>query len=161
MTKYLSIILVIFLASCQQNVRPDRDNRAETTAEEGIYGEKIMPEGAVTELDYDMLFEEAEMAEFKVAGHIAASCKYSGCWMDIELSDGEVIHVTFLDESFTIPLDASGKDVIAGGIVSRKMIPVETLQNYAREDGKSDEEIAAITEPAFAYKFIAKGVIIE
>ena len=35
------------------------------------------------------------------------------------------------------------------------------LKNYAREDGKSEEEIAAITEPVYAYEFIANGVLIE
>jgi hypothetical protein len=81
--------------------------------------------------------------------------------MNVDMGNGETIHVTFLDESFTIPLDAAGKNVVAQGVAIRELIPVETLQNYAREDGKTEEEVAAITEPVYAYEFIASGVLIE
>ena len=96
-----------------------------------------------------------------ISGKISASCKHTGCWMDLDMGNNETIHVTFENESFTIPLDAAGKNAIAEGIAIRELIPVETLRNYAREDGKSDEEVAAITAPAFTYEFIAKGVLIE
>lgn len=81
--------------------------------------------------------------------------------MDLDMGNGETVHVTFLDESFTIPLDAAGKNAVAEGMAIRELIPVETLQNYAREEGKSKEEVDAITEPVYAYEFIAKGVLIE
>lgn len=80
--------------------------------------------------------------------------------MELDLGNGSAIHVTFRDESFTIPLDAAGKKAVAEGMAYRQLIPVETLQDYAREDGKTDEEIAAITEPEWEYEFVADGVII-
>jgi len=81
--------------------------------------------------------------------------------MDLDMGNNETVHVTFLDESFTIPLDAAGKNAIAQGVAIRELIPVEALQNFAREDGKSQAEVAAITEPVYAYEFIAAGVLIE
>jgi hypothetical protein len=38
---------------------------------------------------------------------------------------------------------------------------VETLRHYAEDEGKSKEEIAAITEPVTEYTFEAVGVIIR
>ena len=81
--------------------------------------------------------------------------------MDIDMGNGSAVHITFKDEKFTIPLDAAGKKSIAQGIAIRELIPLETLKNYAREDGKSEEEVALITEPAWNYEMIAEGVLIE
>jgi hypothetical protein len=38
---------------------------------------------------------------------------------------------------------------------------VETLKLYAKDDGKTEEEIKAITEPGKSYTFVARGVIIS
>jgi hypothetical protein len=81
--------------------------------------------------------------------------------MDMDMGNKEHLHVTFQDEKFTIPLDAAGKHAIAQGVAIRQLIPVETLRNYAREDGKSEEEVAMITEPVWSYEMVATGVLIE
>ena len=81
--------------------------------------------------------------------------------MDLDMGNKETVHVTFKDEAFTIPLDAAGKHAVAQGIAIRELIPVETLKNYAREEGKNEEEIAKITEPEWTYEMIATGVLIE
>lgn len=161
MKKYLFMMLVAALGACHQHAGHQHAAKPAEEAAEGNFGEAITPEGAATELDYAVMFTDADMAEFKITGDIAAACQHSGCWMDVTLADGETVHVTFLDDGFTIPLDAAGKTAVAEGTVFRRVVPVETLQNYAREDGKSEEEIAAITEPSYAYRFIAKGVIIQ
>lgn len=107
------------------------------------------------------MFSEKDTIELTISGNISASCKHSGCWMDLDMGNDRSVHVTFKDEGFTIPLDAAGKDAIAQGIAVREQISVETLRNYARDDGKSEEEIALITEPEWIYEFIATGVLIE
>lgn len=161
MGKYITMLLVVLLASCHQHTRHSHEAPVKDIPSSGNFGELITQEGALDQPDYAVIFEEAETAGFKIAGTIEASCIHSGCWMDIALADGETVHITFLDDAFTIPLDAAGKNAIAEGTVYRTLVPVETLQNYAREDGKSEEEIAAITEPGYAYRFIAHGVIIS
>jgi hypothetical protein len=127
----------------------------------GSFGEEFPADSSIPASDLISLLNEEDTVEAIVTGHIHASCKHSGCWMDISLDNDKVVHVTFKEDEFIIPLDAAGKNAIVKGVGFREMIPVETLQNYAREDGKSEEEIAAITEPGWKYEFIATGVVIE
>ena len=73
--------------------------------------------------------------------------------------DGEVF-VKFKDYEFFMPLDLAGGTVIAKGFVSKELTTVEELRHYAEDEGKSKEEIAAITEPKEEYKMMASGVVI-
>ena len=127
----------------------------------GNFGSKIDPQGAIGLADLPALFTTSDTVKVTVAAVISSSCKHSGCWMDLDMGNGQTVHVTFEDESFTIPLDAAGKNAIAEGIAIRELIPVETLRNYAADDGKTKEEIALITEPVFTYEFVATGVYID
>jgi hypothetical protein len=161
--RYFSFILVILVAvACQNATQQPAQHQTETAmASTGNFGTSVTHDEAVAADRIKDLFTSGDTVSVKVFGHISASCKHSGCWMDLDLGNGDALHVTFKDESFTVPLDAAGKNAIAEGIAIRELIPVEKLKNFAREDGKSEEEIAAITEPVYAYEFIANGVLIE
>jgi hypothetical protein len=84
----------------------------------------------------------------------------SGCWMDLAMDDDEIIHVTFKDDSFLLPKDAAGKTAIIEGVATYEEIPVDMLKHMAEDEGKTQEEIDAITEPKLEYTFVAKGVIL-
>ena len=164
--KKLSIIAVLFLLAvtfgCQQHQKTPQDTTEEVTLPEtGTFGEAFVTEGSIPASEVVPLLGETDSTEAILTGHIVSSCQHTGCWMDLDMGGQESIHVTFKDDDFTIPLDAAGKNAIVKGIAYREMIPVETLQNYAREDGLSEEEVAAINEPAWEYNFIATGVVIE
>jgi hypothetical protein len=92
---------------------------------------------------------------------IVSNCQTSGCWMDLDVGNQEVVKVTFKDYGFFIPLDSKGKTATIEGFAKKEIIPVDMLKHYAEDDGKSQEEIDAITEPQMAYTFEAIGVIIE
>jgi len=160
--KYFSIFFLLLMAvACQNAPQQTTHQKADKNLPStGNFGKEVNFDQAVAAEQVPELFTTSDTIAAAVTGHISASCKHSGCWMDLDIGNGETMHVTFLDESFTIPLDAAGKDAVAEGTVIRELIPVETLQNYAREEGKSDEEIASITEPVYAYEFIARGVLI-
>ncbi|MEN0048567.1 MAG: DUF4920 domain-containing protein, partial [Bacteroidota bacterium] len=66
----------------------------------------------------------------------------------------------FKDYGFFVPKDISGRQVIMEGYAYREVTPVEELRHYAKDDGMSEEEIAAITEPEEEFKFMASGVIL-
>jgi hypothetical protein len=160
--KYLSLILLILIAAaCGQTPKPTAGAESEKTGNStGNFGNEVVTAGAIPANEIAGVFTDIDTTGITISGNITASCKHSGCWMNVDMGNGETIHVTFLDESFTIPLDAAGKNVVAQGVAIRELIPAETLQNYAREDGKTEEEVAAITEPVYAYEFIASGVLI-
>jgi hypothetical protein len=160
--KYLSLILLMLVAvSCTQTQQHSGKTGEVAKTSTGNFGNEFPVTNTVPATQVIGLFTGSDTAAITISGKIAASCKHSGCWMDLDMGNGETIHVTFRDEAFTIPLDAAGKNAVAEGIAVRELIPVETLQNYAREEGKSDEEVAAIIKPVYAYEFIADGVLIE
>ncbi|MBW6460941.1 MAG: DUF4920 domain-containing protein [Bacteroidales bacterium] len=156
------ILLLGILAACTGAPRTaEQAEVQEPLPSTGAFGMEVNIDEAIDASAVADYFADSDTLALTVSGGIAASCKYSGCWMDIDMGNGETIHVTFLDDDFSIPLDASGKYAIAKGTVIRRMIPVETLQNFARDEGQREEDIALITEPAWAYKMIATVVIIE
>jgi hypothetical protein len=104
------------------------------------------------------MLEKENPVEAKLKGKIVQSCTHMGCWMDIDLGSDQTVHVTFTDDAFTIPLDAAGMTAIFKGTGSKEKVSVELLKAYAKDEGKSKEEIDAITEPGWEYSFIASGV---
>jgi hypothetical protein len=66
--------------------------------------------------------------------------------------------VTFKDYGFFVPLESGGKTALMKGIAYYDTISVEMLKHYAEDAGKSEEEIALITEPELAISFEASGV---
>jgi len=158
---FLLALLVLSLASCQQTTQQATQLQKDKVPSTGNFGQPASAQNAVAASQIMTLFTNSDTVEVTLTGNIAASCKHSGCWMDLDMGNKETVHVTFKDEAFTIPLDAAGKHAVAQGIAIRELIPVETLKNYAREEGKNEEEIAKITEPEWTYEMIATGVLIE
>ena len=74
----------------------------------------------------------------------------------------EPMHVTFKDYGFFVPKEGmEDKEAIFEGIAFVDTLSVDMLRHYAEDEGKSQEEIDAITEPELAYTFEAIGVIID
>ena len=56
--------------------------------------------------------------------------------------------------------DVARSDVVLDGEAQLKETSVKQLQHYAKDAGKSKEEIAKITEPKKEVIFVAKGVLV-
>jgi hypothetical protein len=102
-----------------------------------------------------------DVMEVKVTGTVESVCQVKGCWMTVKLADGETMRVMFKDYGFFVPKDIAGKTVVFDGEAQKKIVPVEHLQHYALDAGKSKEEIAKITEAKSELTFIATGVIVK
>jgi hypothetical protein len=167
--KKLFVIPVLALAvACQNQPKADEhahDDHANEKVEEtgpvmAHFGAEINADGAV---EMAMLSEKlgtSDSVNIKVAGTINEVCQAKGCWMTLNNGD-EAMRVTFRDYGFFVPKDASGKEVIAEGTVYMDTTSVADLQHYAQDAGKSEEEIAMITEPEVSMTFVADGVIIK
>ena len=97
----------------------------------------------------------------KVTGTVESVCQVKGCWMKVKMDNGETMRVMFRDYAFFVPKDIAGKTVVFEGDAQMKTVPVEHLQHYAKDAGKSDDEIARITESKKEMTFIADGVLIK
>jgi hypothetical protein len=160
--KYLYLILsMVIIMGCQSSGEKKEAASNTETEENGIYGDKISGENPISGAELVQMLQEQDSVWVTFQSGIVTNCQHSGCWMDLDLGNEEVIKVTFKDYAFFIPLDSKGKTATVEGFAKREIIPVDILKHYAEDDGASQEEIDAITEPELAYTFEAIGVIID
>ena len=104
---------------------------------------------------------ETGLSKTKLEGTIIQTCPKKGCWMSLATAS-DTLFVRFRDYGFFVPTDSvSGKVAVIEGDLFLDTITVEMRKHYAEDAGKSEEEIAAITEPEYDINFIADGVIIK
>jgi hypothetical protein len=156
----LAVALGLTVAACNPGTENVSEDVVENTPTLEYFGEEISWDGAEDVASLLNLNEEAP-SEVKVRGVITEVCQMKGCWMTLDLGNGETMRVTFKDYGFFVPKDAAGREVVIEGIPSMKMTDVETLRHYAEDAGKSEEELAAITEGKNQLSFEAKGVVIK
>jgi len=87
-------------------------------------------------------------------------CKVKGCWMLVELPEGEQAMVRFKDYEFFMPIDILDKKVVLNGLAYVEEMSVDDQRHYAKDAGKSVEEINQITTPRRTFSFEATGVLI-
>lgn len=88
-------------------------------------------------------------------------CKKKGCWMDVALGKDQKSFVKFKDYGFFVPLNADNSDAIIRGKAFIDEVSVADLKHYAKDGGKSQEEIDKIISPKVTYAFQADGVLIK
>lgn len=130
------------------------------SATKGVtYGAGTTAEGYIPVADIDKKMENDKF-NGKVSAKVVEVCQEKGCWMKVEKSNGETMMVKFKDYKFFMPKDIVGKEVVLDGEASIKEVPVKQLQHYAKDAGKSEEEIKKIKEPKKELQFVAKGVLV-
>ena len=169
MKRVLNYILLTFFIvsvfSCVSNENKTQEEHhtgaVKPTSSTGNFGEIIDEENALAVAELPAMLAETETVNVKLTGNIESVCQMSGCWMDLDLENGETVHVTFKDDAFLLPKDAAGKVAVIEGKAQREELSVDYLKHLAADDGKTQEEIDAITEPSMEYTFVASGVIIK
>lgn len=163
-TLIYSLIIALIGFACKQ--KTDEVTEPTSQAEKiesaaGKFGADINDAGVFTLAELVTELESKNEFEGKVVGEIKEVCSKKGCWMTIDLPNGQSMRVTFKDYGFFVPLNSSGYPVIIEGIATKKVTDVATLRHYAEDAGKSKEEIEKITESKQEYAFEAVGVIIK
>ena len=164
--KHFNILIGVLavLVSCQSVEKKNKNE--ETTAETVAYdsfGAEIQAEGAKSVMEMLAFYENlasADSVNTKFTATVTEVCQTKGCWMKLQL-DGEEAMVRFKDYAFFMPMDIAGREVIVDGKAFVDMMSVDDQRHYAEDEGKSAEEIAAITEPKKTYSFEASGVLIK
>ena len=95
----------------------------------------------------------------QVTGTIAKVCQTEGCWFVYKANDNNVM--VWFNHEFTIDKNLKEKEAITQGEFYRDTTSVEELQEFAKDDGKSKEEIEKISEPKIEVKYRATGVKIK
>lgn len=126
------------------------------------YGEKVTTDGAVGINDVAKKLEggSPEFNNVKIKAKVVDVCSKKGCWITLQLDNGETAMVKMKDYGFFVPLAAKGKTVVIDGNVSLKTTSVAELKHYAEDAKKTKEEIDAITKPENEVRVLAKGIVI-
>ena len=158
----ITIIVIGLLFGCNSGtVKQQQTTEATDKDKNGYFGEQISVVNLVSGEKVVTMLGEQDSIWVSMKSNIVSNCQKSGCWMDLDVGNEDVIKVTFKDYAFFVPLDSEGKTATVEGFAKKELIPVDMLKHYAEDEGKSQEEIDAITEAEFAYTFEAIGVIIE
>lgn len=102
----------------------------------------------------------SEFDNVKVKAKIVEVCPKKGCWVKLELNNGQTAMVKMKDYGFFLPLAAKGKTVVIEGEFKMKTTSVAELKHYAEDAKKTQEEIDAIKEPQKEVKVLAKGIVV-
>lgn len=127
------------------------------------FGDKINADKALTQeqmLKKYSTMKKGDTLAVKFKSTITEVCKKKGCWMKMDLA-GKESFVRFKDYGFFVPLNADNSEAIVSGRAYVDVISVDELKHYAKDGGKSDEEIEKINSPKVTYAFQADGVLIQ
>lgn len=125
------------------------------------YGEKVDPKGAMPISEaVTKLNDGKEEVDGKIKAKIVEVCEKKGCWVKLDLGNGETATVKMKDYGFFLPLAAKGKTVVIDGELKMKTTSVAELKHYAEDAKKSKEEIDAIKEPKKEVRVMAKGIVV-
>ncbi|SHI38917.1 protein of unknown function [Mesonia phycicola] len=172
MKRIIFSLSVLALISCkdvskepsQENTQDAKDMAIASETKYASFGEKIDEENVISASEMKAKFDAMSVGDtldVKFKSTVDKVCKEKGCWMKLKLADSLTSFVKFKDYKFFVPLDAENKETIVEGKAYITETPVEELKHYAQDAGKTEEEIAAITEPKKEYAFMATGVLME
>lgn len=157
---------LLILASCKNNTDTVDVAGAKNDANVhyASFGEKIAADNALTAGEmlkkYNSM-KPGDTINVKFMGKVKEVCKKKGCWMSMALPGEKESFVKFKDYAFFVPKNADNSEAIISGKAFVDVVSVAELQHYAKDGGKSQEEIDKITEPEITYAFQADGVLIK
>lgn len=160
----LLIICVLLLNSCK-NQTQENDGKIEKIEQidYASFGNKIKADDAIASdvmaVNYKAM-QVGDSINTKMIAKVNNVCQAKGCWMELDLEDGNEVMVKFKDYGFFMPKDIAGKEVIVNGKAFVNEVSVDEQRHYAEDAGKTKEEIAEIIEPKKTYSFEADGVLL-
>lgn len=166
--KKIALVLALFCGiSCNQT---KENNKKDIVKEEKVqeeyesFGAKISPRGSFSSsimLEKYENLRSGDTINEKFKTTINSVCQVKGCWMVLELPGVDDVRVKFADYGFFVPKDIIGKEVIVRGKAFVEVTSIEEQKHFAKDAGKSIDEIVSIREPEKSFGFIADGVLIK
>lgn len=158
------LVFLLLLAGCKNKQKPSEESEnVQSERNYASFGKLIDYEGAISDeemLDEFQSLKDADTLETKLSATVTDVCKSKGCWMKLNLKNGEEVMVKFKDYGFFVPKDIEGREVVVNGIAFIDNMSVDDQRHYAEDAGESQEDIARIKEPKKTFEFEADGVLI-
>ena len=162
----LCVVLLLVATACKSEKTDKSETKNAVVVAENYnsFGDKISDDEVMTSDEMLAKFENMNVGDTinaKFASTINEVCSKKGCWMKLPLDSETETMVRFKDYGFFMPLDSKEKEVIVAGKAFVKETSVDELRHYAEDAGKTEEEIALITEPKKEFAFEANGVLMK
>lgn len=160
----LFISIFIIAIGCQSNTKNTNNS---VTTEPVTYlslGDSITDVGSLSKEKMAELYATLDIhdtVEAKFTSTVNAVCQRKGCWMRLDLENGQEVQVKFKDYGFFVPMNLDGEEVVVEGKAYISVLTEHEKKYYASDEGKSEEEIAAITGDTKTLLFEAHGVLIK
>jgi len=169
MRKLLLAFTLFAFYACSQTAENSETSNESTAPEMEVesiavnyYGDTIETEGALLPEAFKAQMEGQDSLELKLEATINETCKMKGCWMTLDMGNGEQMRVNFKDYGFFVPKEGvSGKTAVIQGVAYRDTLSVDYLRHLAEDREATPQEIAAINEPEVSVNFEATGVVIK
>ena len=152
LTSFLLVLLIIAYAQAQPPTGPVTPG---TT-----FGSTITAADAISVTELSSLLKEDEAKGVKVRGTVTDVCPKKGCWLSLDMPGNTKVFVKMKDYGFFVPLELIGKTVVIDAEAKIVTTSVDELKHYAEDARKSEQEIAAITEPEKEVRLTANGILI-
>ncbi|WP_238474619.1 DUF4920 domain-containing protein [Maribacter algarum] len=165
--KRINILLVFFFGITiisAQNSQSHTEQKAVAPTVFPSFGMQIDETNAISASEMSekyAIMKPTDTLQTKFVAKVTEVCQSKGCWMRVELQDGQETMVRFKDYGFFMPKDIKGKEVIVNGLAFVEEMSVKDQQHYAKDAGKSDDEITKITAAKKTLGFEADGVLLK
>jgi hypothetical protein len=159
----IPFLMILFL-SFNTNAQVSSKKKSIDIKDYALFGEKFSSTKVYSNKQMLKKYEslkKGDTIKAQFRSDIKEVCKKKGCWMSMDLADSKESFVRFKDYGFFVPLNADKQNAIVNGIAYIDVVSVDELRHYAKDGGKSQEEINEITKPKITYAFQATGVLIK
>lgn len=160
----LALAITVFACKEEKKTPLEETSKEITQVEYQSFGDEIIADDAVAAQSMAEHYRSMHVGDSipsKMIAKVNEVCKAKGCWMTLDLENGEEVMVKFKDYAFFMPKDIDGKEVIINGKAYVEEVSVDEQKHYAEDKGATPEEIAAITAPKRTYSFEADGVLLK
>lgn len=160
---FIALLGAGLVVSCNETPEKVEEVVMEVVDSENEFGpEKVDESKAISTSDMIAAYEgQTEPKEFTFNAKIEEVCSKAGCWINVDKGNGEMFMVRFKDH-FTIPTDTKiGSEAVLHGMAYWDTVSVDMLRHFAEDAGKSEEEIAKITEEKYELGFEADGILLK
>lgn len=161
---FLPFLLALTISTVAYSQAEKSDRKADVAGNFTLIGQEFSPDNIFSSAKMGKTFQglkPGDTVKVSFQGKVATVCQKKGCWMTMNLENGDEVMVKFKDYAFFVPANTSGKEVILNGKAYVTEMSVEEQKHYAGDAGKSAQEIAAIKKPARKFSFLADGVKIK
>ena len=124
------------------------------------YGEKV----TFTTQPVSLGTLKGDETDVAVSGVITEVCQSQGCWIRLKDPSNPAAGDLFIktkDHAYLVPRNAHGRNAIVHGRCELSEMSVADQKHFAEEAGKSEAEIAKITQPKKMITFHADSIRIE